>query len=150
MSGRYRSGQISTFRNLPARTKHQIKYASLHLGVTRGALIAAALDEYLRRLAEEKRLPEDVTNLILLEGEAQSEAILRGQPVEAENHDGRCNTPQSTSSSSQRKNALNTYMEMLDDADTSSPTREDLEFAARMAERRARRDALMGRSDPTP
>jgi hypothetical protein len=142
----YRSGQISTFRNLPARTKHQIKYGSLLLGVTRAALISAALDEYMKRLADQRRLPENVAKLVLTE-----RAAVETQHGGGENGDG-CNRPESRSSpqsAPNKKATLAAYTEMLAVAETSEPTPEDLAFEARMAERRARIDAIMGRTSST-
>jgi len=147
MPGKYRSGQITTYRNLPEKTKQQIAYTATHLGLTRGALIATAMETFMAKLAVEGRLPEALAKLVGLEtarlgGEEPSAASSLAADAAGRN------TPQSPAGSNTPVSAesdLDRYVKALAEAGPTEPTAEDLAFEARLAERRAARDVIMGR-----
>lgn len=126
----YRSGQISTYRNLPERTKTQIRYIATHMGLTRGAAIAAAMDAFMAKFAAEGRLPEALAKL----------ALGQGGPADAGTYARGCNPPGPPIDAD-----VEAYLRAVTEAAPTEKTADDLAFEQRLAERRAVRDAIMGR-----
>lgn len=145
MTSKYQPGQITCYRGLPEKTKRQIAYAANRLRTPQGNVIAPAMNVFMTKLAQEGRLPERISRLVML---AQVASAEKPEPlVEGGNTpDTTSREKPSVSRNPRPDNAeLQRYLEELADA-KPEPSAEVTELEAPRAERRAIRDRIMGRT----